>query len=456
MRLFLKLNLRDERGVALPVALAVLFAVAGLATVAARSAIVANHQSQRDRNAKSAIESAQSGLQAATHELNMLQPGLTSCVVKSPSTGDLSVASVPASGWCAAETETLGDGASYAVQVSGGAHLTVNGQNIDERKVVATGTANGVSRRATYTIDAATGNSLFPKGYGMVGRDTVQFKNNATFTNGGIGSNGDIIFKNNTDVCGPVIYGPGGSFTAGSSFSQCPGAPPPTAASQPFPLQPVDMTGPNANNNNVYITRAVTGSSTTPKDSCSNCGSIGWNSATRVLNLSGNSVLTLTGDTYALCSLTLGSSAQLQVAARTTPLIMYIDSPENCGGGAGMGAVTLDGQFVNVNTSASTFVLEVAGSTTTATTVGISDNSSHASSPMAIYAPNSTVDFKNNLDWKGAIVAKTIKVKNNATIDYDSSIEIILSGSLTRLYESQGYKECATDPSSSTDPSSAC
>ena len=31
---------RDERGIALPVALAVLFAVAGLATVAARSAIV--------------------------------------------------------------------------------------------------------------------------------------------------------------------------------------------------------------------------------------------------------------------------------------------------------------------------------------------------------------------------------------------------------------------------------
>jgi Tfp pilus assembly protein PilX len=454
MRLF-KLSLSDDRGIALPVALAVLFAVAGLATVAARAAIVADHQSFRDRNAKSAIESAQSGLQAATHELNMLQPGLSSCVAKNAGTGDLSIVTVPASGWCATETETLGDGASYTVQVSGGTHLTVNGQNIDERKVVATGTTNGVIRRATYTIDAATGNSLFPKGYGMVGKDTVEFKNNTTFTNGGIGSNGDIIFKNNTDVCGPVVYGPGGSFTAGGSFSQCAGFPPPGASSQPFPLQPVDMTGPNASNNNVYITRAVgTPPQPTPKDSCSNCGSISWNSSTRALSLGGNSVLTLTGDVYALCSLTLGNSAQLQIAARTTPMIMYIDSPNTCG--AGTGSVTLDGQFVNVNASASSFVLEVAGSTTTATTVGISDNSSHASSPMAIYAPNSTVDFKNNLDWKGAIVAKTIKVKNNATIDYDSSIEIILSGSQTRLYESQGYKECATVPSSSTDPSSGC
>jgi hypothetical protein len=216
------------------------------------------------------------------------------------------------------------------------------------------------------------------------------------------------------------------------------------------------MTAANASNQNVYITRAVTGDPTTPKDTCSNCNQISWNSSTRVLSLGGNSVLTLTGDVYSLCSITLTGSAQLQIAARSTPMIMYIDSPENCGGGAGMGSATFDGTFVNVNSNASTFVLEVAGSTNVATTVGIADNSSHASSPMAIYAPNSTVDFKNNLDWTGAIVAKTIKVKNNASISYDSSIQMILSGSATRLYESQGYKECATDPSSSTDPSSAC
>ena len=137
-------------------------------------------------------------------------------------------------------------------------------------------------------------------------------------------------------------------------------------------------------------------------------------------------------------------------------MIIYIDSPENCGGSAGMGSATLDGTFVNVNSNASTFVLEVAGSTTTATTIGISDSSSSASAPMAIYAPNSTVDFKNDLNWKGAIVAKTIKVKNNATIDYDSSIQMILSGSPTRLYEGQGYKECANDANTSTDPTTGC
>ena len=75
---------------------------------------------------------------------------------------------------------------------------------------------------------------------------------------------------------------------------------------------------------------------------------------------------------------------------------------------------------------------------------------------MAIYAPNSTVDFKNNLDWKGALVAKTITVKNNATITYDSRVSTDISlGSTTRFYESQAYKECSSDPTSST-PNSGC
>ncbi len=73
---------RDERGVALPVALAVLFVTAGLATVAARSAIVADHQSLRDRNAKRAIQAATSGLQDAVYQTNMLQPAANQCVVK--------------------------------------------------------------------------------------------------------------------------------------------------------------------------------------------------------------------------------------------------------------------------------------------------------------------------------------------------------------------------------------
>ena len=49
-------QLADERGIALPIALAVLTSVAGLATVAARAAVVTQHQSHRDTSAKRAIQ----------------------------------------------------------------------------------------------------------------------------------------------------------------------------------------------------------------------------------------------------------------------------------------------------------------------------------------------------------------------------------------------------------------
>jgi hypothetical protein len=456
-------NLSDERGIALPVALAVLFVVAGLATVAARSAIVTDHQSFRDRSAKSAIQAAQSGLRAASYELNMLQPGAASCVGKDTTTGALSKVSLPASGWCEPETETLGDGASYSVSVSGGAPVIVNGQNLERRTIVATGTTNGIKRRATYAMDAATGSTLFPRGYAMIAKDSILFKNNTNFTNdppdinGGIASNGDIIFKNNTSICGPVTPGPGKSLDTGGNFSQCAGAPAPVPATQPFPFQPVDMSGANSSNQNVNITRAVTGSSTTPKDTCSNCSQISWNSTTRVLSLTSNSVLTLTGDIYSVCSLSLGNNAQIQVAARTTPLYFYIDSPENCGGGLGMGSATLAGQVVNVNASSATFVLLVAGSVTKATTVSVADNTvTSSSAPMAIYAPNSTVDYTNDLDWKGVLMAKNITIKNNATISYDDRVADLKVPNSTRLFEPNNYRECANDPTTSTDPSSGC
>jgi hypothetical protein len=289
----------------------------------------------------------------------------------------------------------------------------------------------------------------------MVARASTSFKNNLTVTGGGVGSNGSISVKNNGDVCGNVTPGPGKTFSPGNNFTQCAGYNT-TPATQPFPFQPVDMSGANATNDNARITNAKAGSGT-PTDTCTKCNSIAWNSSTRVLSLASTSTLTLTGNVYSLCSLTIGSNAQLKISARTTPLYFYIDTPENCGGTAGMGSATLDGQVLNVNTNPATFVMLVAGSATIATSVGIADNAvTAANAPMAIYAPNSIVNFKNNLDWKGALVAKTITIKNNATIAYDSRVSTdITLGSPTRFYEAQAYKECSSDPPTST-PNSGC
>ena len=60
--------LSDQRGIALPLALAVLFVVAGLAAVAARGAINASHQTYRDSNVKRAFQAANGGIDTATYQ----------------------------------------------------------------------------------------------------------------------------------------------------------------------------------------------------------------------------------------------------------------------------------------------------------------------------------------------------------------------------------------------------
>lgn len=446
-------KLHDERGIALPVAMMVLFMAAGLAMVAARSGIVATHNSFRDSNVKSAAEAAQSGLQVSVYRFNLLQPTDTQCVVKDASTGALSKVAVPAGGWCAAQTETLGDGATYSAQVSQASNVNVNGQILAERRIVATGTANGVSRRAVITVDAATGNPIFPFGYAMVAREKITFKNNSDIT-GKVGSNGDIEFKNNTSVCGDITPGVGKRVIKGATgITHCPGDVE-TPVSQPFAFTPVDMAGPNASNDNNRIFNMKNGGS--PADSCTSCSKVLWDNANRVLTIQNGGVVTLSGNVYSLCRLDLQGNGQLKISARTTPLFMYIDTPQSCGNGPGEGSVNLAGQVLNVNSNPATFVLLVAGSTTVNTVVNIADNAVTAlSAPMAIYAPNSTVDYMNNLDWKGALVAKTINIQNNADIEYDSRVsDVSLTGGV-RFYETQGYKECATSPTTSA-PDSGC
>ena len=109
----LRKRLACDRGVALPVTVSVMFMVAGLATVTARAAITSDHQSLRDRNVKQAIQAANAGLEAAMYRTNLMQPGSLQCALRNASSGNLTVAGVGGDGWCAEQTEDLGNGQSY-------------------------------------------------------------------------------------------------------------------------------------------------------------------------------------------------------------------------------------------------------------------------------------------------------------------------------------------------------
>ena len=447
--------LTDQRGIALPVALAVLFTTAGLATVAARSATNATHQSGRDSSVKRAIQAAVSGVQNAVYQTNLVQPATTQCVARNGS-GQLISQAVGTNGWCAAMTEDLGDGVSYSEQVSQATTVTANSIQVLQRQISSSGTANGVTRRVLYTVQASTGVQLFPIGYAMLADQSINMKNNSQVS-GGLASNGNITLKNNSNVCGPITAGPGKAYTHGPNTTVCAGYS--TAnATQPFAIQPVDLSRATPNDNS-RISNAITNSGTN-KDSCgSTCSKISWNSTTRVLTLNSGAVLTLSGNKYFFCRLELKGGSTIQIASRTTPMEVYIDAPENCGSTSGMGSVAwaTTSNFINLSNNPATFVLYVAGSTRIATSVDLSSNDSSGASQiiMAIYAPNSSMTYANNLNFTGAIVAKTIDVKNNAVINYDSRVTTITSGSSVRFYKGYDYKECTTTATGTT-PDTGC
>jgi Tfp pilus assembly protein PilX len=438
-----RLAIADERAIAIPVALAILFLVWGLATVSLRSALASQSQSQRDRDVKRALQAATAGIDAAMYRLNLLQPESLQCITVSA--GTLAVSAVPADGWCPEEMEELSDAATYRMRVSRGWSLHANGQSLVQRQIVSTGASGGVRRRVLARITAATGEPVFPGGYAGVSLTALDVGNNVDIT-GGLGTNGNILLKNYAQVCGNTTPGPGKSLSIQNSASVCNGySVSPTTT--PFNLQPVDQGNAPTVNDNGRIGDPPAGTSADP---CSSCGNISWDPSTRILSLRQNSTLTLGGNVYSFCRLDLDNTAQLKIAARAlgTSVRIYMDSPENCGGGSGMGSVSVrnDSAIVNMNTIPTTLQLYVVGSPSIATSVDLANGVTlETDLVMAIYAPYSTVTMRNNTRLVGAIAARSLVLQNNATLTYNERIADITTGSPLRLYRLADYKECGGD-----------
>jgi len=183
-----------------------------------------------------------------------------------------------------------------------------------------------------------------------------------------------------------------------------------------------------------------------------------WDPSHRVLRLKQTASLTLTGDVYSFCTLELSNTAQLVVAAREytrPPLMIYIDSPENCPGVAGAGSVKLSEQsgIVNANNDPSTLQIYVVGSPQTATKVEF-NNSFSSSMNMLVYAPRSTVAFQNSASIVGAVAAQSVTLQNSANVVWSPSAAVVVEG-LIPLFQQQSWVECAVRPTGNA-PDSGC
>jgi hypothetical protein len=198
-----------------------------------------------------------------------------------------------------------------------------------------------------------------------------------------------------------------------------------------------------------------------PKDTCSKCNSISWNSSTRVLEMGSNATLTLGGSIYNLCRLQIGTNGTLNIASRpaTTPMRIYIDTPENCGGGTGMGSILMENnsRVYYLGTGVKVIELYVAGSTEIDTSVTVRNNagSGDSDSVLFVYGPNSTISAYNNAVIHGSLVGKQLAVNNNAEVTYSAAVASLTPISTSEGYTSHSFRECTSTPTGST-PDTGC
>jgi hypothetical protein len=352
-------------------------------------------------------------------------------VVRLP-TAQLSLAEALGNGWCPEQVEDLESYAAYTYWVSSATSVTVNGEALLQRKIVATGQVQGVNRRVLAVVASATGTPLFGN-YSVISL-TDLIMQTSTRIAGNAGSNGNISLSNSAELCGDLAYGAGKGFTTANSSHQCPGYQRREVA-QPLVLNPVDSSPANDNDNaRIGVQDPLVGAL---------LGTV-WNSSQRVLSLPNDSVLTLTGNVYRFCRLQLSNNSQLIIAARSAsqpPLKIYIDDPADCPGVSDPGSVRVrnNSTILNLNTSATSFQLMVAGSPLISTTVEFSNNVS-LKVPVVVYAPRSTVSLQNAAALEGAVAAKTVSLANSASVTEQAGTADV--GKLATLFQRQSWVEC--------------
>jgi hypothetical protein len=421
----------DQHGMAVPTALFATIAGMGLVTAAAVSTVSAQRGTSGDEDRKSAIAAADAGANLALLRQNKVLSATAyqayPCV--GPGGGGMLVGTGPAAdGWCPAVSGTVG-GSTYTYRISPYNPAT------QQATIVATGTADDVSRRVAMLTRVQSGASIF----GLeraIGRDWIHLDSDAD-VRVSMGTNGDVTMDSNAAICGNIRHGVGHDLTMYSNAHQCSGYQvteenrdlPPLSEAKRLALQSV-------NSNTRFFTQDIrTGGS-----------SVSWNSSTRTLSLNSNSTLTLGGTDYFLCRLVLDSNAGLIMAAGASVRI-YFDTPEACGLPAGTSQIEMRSNSYITSTGYDPAQglyempgLYMFGSTSRATLATFNSNTA-VSNEFILYAPNTDVQMDSNSTYIGAMAGKSLDINSNARITSDANM-VIPDLDIPSRYSGERYVEC--------------
>ena len=426
---------------ALPTALFATVASLGLASVAVMSSVNAQHGSKRDSGSKNAIAAADSGANLAMMRLERVEEDLSE---ENPCLGPNGEKQTPTNGWCPKSTpETVG-GSTYSYQFSAIGGEVCEGH---ELCVVVTGSASEVARRVLISFDrkgdpGSGGESEEEEGEeeegedggsggiaeGLIGKEEVTMSGNAD-VRVGVGTDGYLVTSGNTSICGGIRHGIGKSWKKSGNASQCSGY---NITEGNVELPPVSSFIPSdiaTKNSNGRITMCSKG---LPLECQADTYNGKWSSTSplnpsnRQIQLSGNTVLTLGGGDYWLCSMSLSGNSKL-IMAEGAHVRLFFDTPEKCGTTS---QINLSG---NNEISATGYQpgedqfdvpgIYLLGSPTMTSTVNLSGNYSNTFE-FVLYGPDTNINISGNATMKGLIAGKRIAISGNGRIENDEGFEL--------------------------------
>lgn len=477
----LRLLLRSEAGLAVPVVMGTMVVLSLLASALLSTAMRSASGAQGDTNSKRALAAAEAGLQTAALRIRKLNPSGTMCMV-TPSvanpTGAVAPAATPVApnGTCPASTpESIGAGATFTYWVTprGATCALSPGTAIaaNDRCITSLGIVNGIRRRIQVRVDSGP-NFPFAKA-GIAGSDRVTLTNKVTIKKTDVGSNGPITLTGSPGTVDITSGAQGGVFVPGEARPYVP------TGGTVIRTGTTTIAGGIVNSTSAYgLVQPDFSVSLPPTVNANDNGALAaslaaqgiaasaWNATTRVLSIPASKTFILPAGRYNFCSFSMASGSKVDMPNNTAKAEIYLDSPLRgpaSGCAAGTGTAVMTDAKMNNGVSDRNIWFWVYG--TKAPPYDASNplandiqmvSGSHIDAVW--YAPYSRF-YANGTGGKitvhGAVAAREVLMTNDVEAGFDVAVAQDVgpgAGPVTR----RGWFECKAVAPIATDPESGC
>lgn len=443
-----ELSQRAQAGFAVPTVTLMLLAAMAIAGVAISASIGGQGGIVRDRETKSSLAVAESGVERALLQYNRygLVPTAAPCAPVGGTAPDVN-------GWCP-KVETTVNGAPVSYWVKPTSTLMPSGKTAwTEMEVIAIGALGGVQRRVDFVANSSAGQNIFLDAT-VQSEDTITLDSYAQI-HAGTATNGDISIAANAKQCGLATVGLGRKKTGGGGYYTDTGCA--TAGTTPgedeIELPPVNQEDAATNNDNGRLFSLDQVSGKNKGAACFN----GFNAAggatkscgTRELVIGSNASVTLGGSVYSLCKLTLSSNSALYIAPGKEVLI-YFDSPEACGYSNGVTQLELlsNSRITPQIGGSGSIALLFVGSQNLQTIALLNSKTSvedpvHCTQNFVIYGPYTDIEMDSNTSFCGAMAGKTVHLDSNAEVWTSSGVQQFYLPLVAPHYQATRFIDCA-------------